>query len=341
MWAFILRYPMSSFTALFIHLIVVAGFVYSSFSQPEAVKVSLDIGEEETISPKVKFTEPLRTFAVDSAIVQKQLALLKEQEQTRQDERQKLEQQTAEEKKHLASLERQQQVAKKKAEEQRKKAEVERRKADESRRIAEAEKQKVVEQRKRVAEETHKAEQAQKAASLAEKQRQEADLRVIEAKKQREDEEARTKKLQAEIQQRATEKERLERQALIARMQREQEEEEASLQRQLAAEEAGKRAKVKEREIANLKEVYISSISAKVRGNWRTAARISPNAACDIKVVQTNNRDIISVNVLNCTAEATEQFKRDAERATLRSSPLPKPPYGVDVINNITFRFVP
>lgn len=348
MLAFILRYPISSFIAISIHLIILASFVYASLSQPEVLKISLNVEENTEIKPQVKLTEPMQTFAVDGSLVQKKLAQLKQQEEAKNLVQKQLEQQTEKEKKLLAELKIKQQTEKKRADAERKKAdaeqkraEIERRKATEAKRLAEIEKQKVVAQTKRADAEKIRAEQAKKAAEQADKQRKEADLKVAEAKKQREAEEARTQKLQVEIKQRAEEKKRLEQQALVARMQQEQEQEEANLQRRLAEAAADKRAKVKKNEMKNLREAYISSIAARVKNNWRTAARVSPNAQCEISIVQTRKGEIVSVKVLNCNDDASEQFKKDAVNAVYRSAPLPEPPIEELFERHIQFIFKP
>ncbi len=342
MFAFIARYPISSFFALLLHVVIFASFVSASLSdEPEVVKVSLVGDDTEAIRPPIKQMEPMRTFAVDSSLVQKQLALLKEQEKAKVLSQKQLEQQVVDDKKRLADLQRQQQTEARRAEEARKKATAEQRKATEAKRLADIERQKVVVQKKRAEEEERRAEQARKATQLAEKQRKEADLKVADAQKQREAEEARTKHLQAEIKQRVAEKQQLEQQTAVARKQREQAEAEAKLQRQLAAADATKRANIRQQEMANLREAYIASIRARVISNWRTVARISPHAQCTLSITQTRKGEIVRAEVLNCTPETSPQFKRDAVNAVRRSAPLPPPQMEELFESDIKFIFKP
>lgn len=348
MMSFIKRHPLSVFAAILLHLVVFLGFTLADLLKPQVLKVNLDSADNTPFKPVIEMTEPLKTFAVDASVVQEQLALLKQVEADKALAQKRLEERTQTEKQRLEDLKQKQaeeqkktDAARQQAEAAKKIADAESRKAEESKRLAEIEKQKVQAQQERTLVEQKKAEQAKKETEIAEKKRNEAQLKIAEAQKQRQAEEEKTKQLKAEIEKKEVEKKKLEQQALVAKLQKEQEEEEAELRRALEAEASQKRAAIKSKEMQNLKETYVSSIAAKVKDNWRTAAKVSPDAQCDIAIVQTLTGDITSVKILNCNALANEQFRKDAEKAVYRSAPLPAPPVKELFERHIQFNFKP
>lgn len=345
---FIIRHPISTLTALILHVFILAGFAYSSFSKPEVLKVTLQGDDSQPIQAKIQQSEPMKTFAVDGQTVQRQLAMLKQKEAQKLAEQRQLVQKTQDEKKRLAQLKRQQKAEKQRADNERKKAQAEKRKAEaaqrqaaEAKRLAKQAEQKVTAQKQQVLEEKRKARLAREEALLAEKKRAEASRNAAEAKRQRALEEEKKKHLLAEIEQKSAQKKQLEKEALAAKMQQELQAEEAALQRQLDKEEAQQRAELKQREMKSLKETYVSSISAKVKDNWRTAAKVSPKAQCELDIIQTEQGNITSVKVLNCNKDASAQFKKDAEKAVYRSQPLPAPPVEELFERHIQFIFKP
>lgn len=351
MMNFIQRHPWAIFLAFLLHVVVLLVFTFADLIKPEVLKVTLDSSEKSEnslIQPQLEMQEPLKTFAVDSTVVQEQLALLKQVEAEKVLNQQRLEERTVTEKQRLAELKQKQVEEQKKADTARQQAEasqrvaeVEARKAEESKRLAEIEKQKVQAQQERTLVEQKKAEQAKKETEIAEKQRNEARLKIAEAQKQRQVEEDKTKVLKAEIEKKEVEKKKLEQQSLVAKLQKEQEEEEADLRRTLEAEASKKRATLKAKEMKSLKETYVSSIAAKVKDNWKTAAKVAPDAQCDIAIIQTQTGEITSVKILNCNALANDQFRKDAEKAVYRSAPLPAPPVKELFERHIQFNFKP
>lgn len=325
---FIKKHPVAVLLSVFLH-IGIAVFFTLKWEQDPVVKLTLN-GEENIPIKEVRQTaqlEPMQTFAVDSTQVQAKLEQIKAEQEARKKEQEMLKQLTQKERERLKQLQQKKQAEQAKAEKARKeaaaeqkKAEAERKKIAQAKRLAEVEKKKADEARK-------KADAAKKAAAEAEKQR------IAEERKKKE--------LEKELALKAEEKKALEKAAAEAQLRKQQQEAEAELQRQLAEEAEAQRAAQKRKQLLSLRETYISSISAKVKDNWRTPARISPNAQCDLKITQSPQGMITSVKVLNCNKDATRQFQQAAEKAVYRAEPLPAPPVKELFEREITFEFKP
>jgi colicin import membrane protein len=337
---FIVKHPISVFLAVVLHIAILVVFSVKWTEDTEVLKLSTQ-GEKKHEIKQIKQIEPMKTFTVDASQVQAQLSKLKADQEARKLEQQRLAAKTDKERQRLKELQRKQKLEKakadkaaKKAEEQKRKAEKERKKTEEAKRLALLEKKKAEAERK-------KAEKAKQAALDAEKKTKQAKQKAAEAEKQRLAEEKKKKALEKELQDKAKEKKALEKAAAEAKRKKEQQDAAAALQRQLDEEAAEQREAQKRKQLLTLRETYISSIAAKVKDNWRTPARISPDAQCDLKITQSPGGNITSVKVLNCNKEATEQFKKDAEKAVYRAEPLPAPPVKELFERDITFKFKP
>jgi len=336
---FIVKHPIAVFLALLLHVIIVAAF-YINWDETEVIKVSSQGSEHKEVKQVVQL-EPMKTFTVDASQVQAQLTKLKADQEAKRLEQKLLAAKTDQERLQLKELQKKQQVekakaekAKKQAEEQKRKAAIERKKTEEAKRLALIEKKKAEAERR-------KAEKAKQAALDAEKKTKEAKQKTAIAEKQRLEEEKKTKALEKELANKAKEKKALEKAAIEAKREKEKQEAAAALQRQLDEEAADQRAAQKRKQMLSLRENYISSITAKVKDNWRTPARISPDAQCDLKITQSPGGNITSVKVLNCNKDATAQFKDAAEKAVYRAEPLPAPPVKELFEREITFEFKP
>jgi len=335
MISFIKKHPLSVLLSIILHIGIVT-FFSMKWSETETLKVTLQGDEESEIKEirQVAQIEPMQTFAVDSTQVQAKLEKIKAEQEARRKEQEMLKQLTEKEKARLKELQKEQEAEKRKAEKAKKQAEAEKKKIAEAKRLADAEKKKADEARKKAAE-------AKKAAAEAEKLSKAEKEKAKLAEKQRLEEEKKKQQLEKELASKAEEKAALEKAAAEAKRKKEQEEAEAALQRQLDEEAAAQRAAQKRKQLQSLKETYISSITAKVKDNWRTPARISPNAQCDLKITQSPKGNITSVKVLNCNKEATRQFQQAAEKAVYRAEPLPAPPVPELFEREITFEFKP
>ncbi|MDX1352882.1 MAG: cell envelope integrity protein TolA [Thiomicrorhabdus sp.] len=340
MLKFIAKHPISVLLAVVLHIVLVAAFSVPWFDKPETIKIS-SAGEDSVEIKQVTTLEPMKTFTVDASQVQAQLEKIKAQQEAKRQEQKALQAKTDQERERLKELQKKQEAekakaekAKRLAEEQKRKAEAERKKTEEAKRLAQLEKKKADAERK-------KAEQAKQAALEAEKKRKEAKEQTALAEKQRLAEEKKKRELEEELVRKAQENKALEQAALEAKKEKERQEAAAALQRQLDAEAAEQREAQKRKQMLSLRETYISSISAKVKDNWRTPARISPEAQCDLKITQSPTGNITSVKVLNCNKFASKQFKEAAEKAVYRAEPLPQPPVKELFEREITFEFKP
>jgi len=331
---FIAKHPISVIFSILLHISIVAFF--SIHWEESADNVTLfSPGEKREViqdvaTPKL---EQLKTFTVDSGQVQAKLDLLKQEQETRLKEQQQLAMLTEKSEEKLKDLEKKKRAEQAKAEAARKQALQEKRKAERERRKAEAESKKIAEAKRLAEKENKKAEEARKKADQAkrdadeaEKQRKQEKERAELAKKNREVEEQKKKQIEAEVALKEAEKAKLEKEAEAARIQKQKDEAEAALQARLAEESRRQSEAQNRKQLLTLRQTYISSIKAKVNDNWRTPARISPNAQCDLKITQTPKGMITSVEVLNCNEDATRQFKKAAEKAVYRAEPLPPAP---------------
>lgn len=360
MLSFIKKHPISVVLALILHIAIGVLITYEWQDSTKSIKVSVQ-GDDEAIAQQSRQnnqfakSEPLKTFAVDSTLITQQLERIKAEESAKKLEQQQLAANTEKERQRLKELQLRQKEAllkaeqaqkltaqqklkteaeRKKTEAERKKTEAERKKAEDAKRLATLEKQKADVERV-------KAAKAKEATLLAEKQRKLADEKTLLAEKQRLLEERKKKALEAEIALKDKENKALAIEAKKAKQQQTQALAAAELQRQLEEEAAAQRASQKRQQLLSLRETYISSISSKVKDNWRTPARISPEAQCDLKITQTPQGSVTSVKILNCNTHATEQFQSAAEKAVYRSEPLPAPPVPELFERVITFEFKP
>ncbi|QCU90390.1 cell envelope integrity protein TolA [Thiomicrorhabdus sediminis] len=349
MLKFIKKHPKAFSLALMLHLSILLAFSMQ-WEQDSAVKIQLSAEQDnnDQTTNQVALAEPMQTFTVDAALVQSQLDKLKAQQQARLDEQKRLQQQTETERQRLKELEKQKvqerkaaEKAKQEAAEQKRKAQAEQKKIEEAKRLAALEKKKADEAKRLADEQKRKAELAAKQAKEAEKKQLEAKKQAQLAEKQRLAEEQKKQELEKQLAAKEEEKKALEKAAEQARQQKEREQAAAELQRQLEAEASAQRAEQKRQQLLSLRETYISSITAKVKENWRTPARISEQAQCDLKITQSPNGNITSVKVLNCNKFANDQFKDAAEKAVYRAEPLPQPPTKELFERVITFEFKP
>jgi len=354
MIAFILRHPLSVGLAVLLHVGVVMMMTAQWHDKKEAVKVSIQGSDAQKVKQDAK-PEQLKTFAVDASLVKEQVARLRAKEAARKLEQQLLLAQTDKERLRLKALQKQQRAEQAKADkakqqtaDQIRKTEAERKKADAERKIAIAERKKAEEAKRlarlaqqRAEAEREKAKQAKADALKADKARQQALEKTKLAEAALAVEEVKKAKLEKEIARKAKEKKALELAAKQAKADRERADAAAALQRELDAEAAEQRAAQKRQQMLSLRETYISSITAKVQDNWRTPARISEKAQCDLKITQTRKGSVSSVKILNCNSFATKQFKQAAEKAVYRSEPLPAPPVKELFERVITFTFKP
>ncbi|MBN2865813.1 MAG: cell envelope integrity protein TolA [Thiotrichales bacterium] len=354
MIGFIIRHPLSVLIAVILHVAVALAVIYQWNATPHTFKMSNQSDAPKT-TQAVTQTEPLKTFAVDSSLVEQQIARLTAEEQDKRLAQKRLQEQTEKEKAKLKALQKEQALEQKKAEEakkraqqeqrkaeeQRRKADAEKRKADESKRLAEQQKQLVEAQKKRLEAEKAKAVKAQQEAALAEKKRAEAKSLMAKAEQERKAEEAKKVALEKEIATRSLEKQKLEEDALQAMLEKERAMERAENQKREAAAAAKARQAQQQKQLLSLRETYISSIAAKVKDNWRTPARISDQAQCELDITQSPGGNVTSVKVVNCNQFANDQFKDAAEKAVYRSEPLPKPPVEELFERNIKFVFKP
>ena len=353
MIGFVQRHPVSTALAVILHLGIGVLLTQSFWPEQQAIKIDMSSSEESSEQTSdVRVSEPMKTFAVDQQVVQQQLARIKAEEEAKRREQQRLEQEAKQNQQRLVELKKQQEAEARLAEEARREAEIARlkkeaelkRAAEERRRVEEAKKLALeAEQKRKEAEE-----QARKIAQQAEAKRLAEEKRLKELEELKRQAEAQAKleqqkqqALQEDIAQKEAEKRRLEAEALAARLQKEQQEQEALVQRLAAEEEAKRREAARQKELMSLRETYISSISAKVRENWRTPADISDKAQCELIITQTPSGQVSSVKTDNCNQFATEQFKKAAESAVLRAQPLPKPPVEELFERNIRFVFKP
>ncbi len=342
MLAFIKRHPISVSLSIVLHILVVGFFTYQ-WKDSDAIKVSLtgekvDSIKEITQVARNEPLEPMKTFAVDSSQVQERLEKIKAEQAQRKLEQQNLKKLTQQEKERLKQLQKKQAAEKAKAEKAKRLAEKEKKKAEAQRKKTEQAKQQAKREKEKAEAARKKAEQANKVAAEAEKRSQQEKEKAKQAEQKRIAEEKKKKELEKELAKKSEEKKALEKAAEDAKREKDRQVAERRLQEQLAKEEAAKRAAQKRR---SQRETYISSITAKVKDNWRTPARISPNAQCDLKITQSSKGMITSVNVTNCNKEATRQFQQAAEKAVYRAEPLPAPPVPELFERVITFEFKP
>lgn len=333
MISYIKRHPYAVGLAFVFHIIIALFLIGNFWSKPTIITVQ-DSGSA-LIQPEVTPQMPLTTMTVDQSLIEEQLTRIREQESQRQAEQQRQLTEAREREQRIAQLQRQQEEEARRAEQARRQAEQERQRIDAERQRAEAEQRRAEEARRVAAQAEQQRAQAERDRARAEQQAREA---AEQAQRQRQAEERRLAEL-AELQKQAeAERAREEaRQREVAEQTRQQEAERARLAA-LAEEEAREREAARQREVRNLRQSYVSSITAKVRENWRTPADISAEAQCELVIVQDRDGTVVSVRTESCNPQASEQFKQAAERAVLRASPLPQAP--VAEVYERTIRFV-
>lgn len=353
MISFLARHPIATVFAFLLHALIAALMVQSFWFEQQVVKINVNQGDTQlNQTSDVKVSQPMKTFAVDQNVVEQQLKRIKAEEEAKRKEQLALANEAQKNQQRLIELKKQQEAETRLAEEARREADIARMKkeaeikrtAEERRRSEDAKKQALEAELKRKQAE----EQAQKIAqqSAAKRKVEEARLKELEELKRQAEEQAKLEQqkflaLEDDVAQKEAEKRRLEAEALTARLQKEQEEQEVLLRRLAAEEEAQRRETARQKELLSLRETYISSISAKVRENWRTPADIPAQAQCELVITQTPSGQVSSVKTENCNQFATDQFKKAAESAVLRAQPLPKPPVEELFERNIRFVFKP
>ena len=68
---------------------------------------------------------------------------------------------------------------------------------------------------------------------------------------------------------------------------------------------------------------YIYAIQTRIESNWRKPFNVNHNHGCDVELEQLPSGKIISVNIIDCSAN--DLYIKSLENAVYRSSPLPLP----------------
>lgn len=361
MIGFILRHPISVGLSVFLHIIIIGLITiqWSERAETQTVSVQTDHSSKTTKQVVRPRSEPLETFAVDASLVNEQLARIKAEEANRINQQRLLEAKTDKERARLRAIQKKKRVEQARAEKARRDANrqkqltlaekqrtlAERKKTELAKRLADLEQKKANTERLIAEEERSKAQVARKQADLAQKVQKVASAKAALAIKSQREAELHKRALEEENLHKAAENKALAEAAKQAQLKAERKKIQVAaataLQRQIDEEAAQLRAAKKRKQVLSLKETYISSIAAKVKDNWRTPAKISADAQCDLRITQTPTGSVSSVKVLNCNASATRQFKDAAEKAVYRSEPIPQPPIPELFERVITFEFKP
>nr|VFK37863.1 MAG: colicin import membrane protein [Candidatus Kentron sp. TC]VFK41691.1 MAG: colicin import membrane protein [Candidatus Kentron sp. TC] len=187
---------------------------------------------------------------------------------------------------------------------------IERRRKEEERRLAIAKKKRKDEQerqRKQV-----KEEKARKEA--ARRREEEERKRKAKEKKEAAKKEALRKKKEAE---------------------RKRKEAERTLQRKLAAEQAKREQRLRDR----YRMAYVVDIKSTVKRNWIRIVGATKGLKCKLKVAQIPTGEVIEVSVIESSGNAA--FDRSAVAAVFKSSPLPLPKDPSVFDRNIVLTFNP
>lgn len=220
--------------------------------------------------------------------------------------------------------------AKLQAEKERKLQEQQRQRDEqEAQRRAEQEKQRLEEQRKRDAEEAARKKQQQEVETQRQtklKAEQEAKARKLAEEKKRLAEQETKRKL--EEQRRAEEARRKAEEQRKADEVRRQRENEELLKQQLAQEEADRAAQAKaeqqRRELAAKMNQYIALLQNLVTRNWIRPPSARAGMSCTVHVRFIPSGEVLDAKVMKSSGDPA--FDSSAEKAVLRSSPLPPPP---------------
>jgi colicin import membrane protein len=213
-------------------------------------------------------------------------------------------------------------------EQQRKQQEAEQRKQQERREAEQKaeqvrqqeQKQREVEQQRERQETERKAqvEAERKAQAEAERKAQvEADRKAqVEADRQRKAEAERQRVAEIERKQ----KEEAERRK-AAEDTRDREQRESDLRKQLEEEEGRSQA-----ENAGLLNQYIALIEQHIVRNWNRPPSARPGLECRVRVSQTSNGTVLSVQIDQSACNGDAAVRQSIEAAVMRASPLPAPP---------------
>nr|VFK20526.1 MAG: colicin import membrane protein [Candidatus Kentron sp. LPFa] len=215
----------------------------------------------------------------------------------------------------LAKIREQERMARQAEEERLRKLEqktkaIERRRKEEERRLAAAKKKFKDEQERQ--RKQAKAEKARKEA--ARKRKAEERRRKAKEKKEAAKKEALRKKKEEE---------------------RKRKEAEQALERKLAAEQAKRAQRLRDR----YRMAYVADIKSAVNRNWIKTAGATKGLQCKLKVVQIPTGEVIDVSVIESSGNAA--FDRSAVAAVFKSSPLPSPRDPSIFDRNIVLTFSP
>nr|VFK54888.1 MAG: Cell division and transport-associated protein TolA [Candidatus Kentron sp. TUN]VFK57697.1 MAG: Cell division and transport-associated protein TolA [Candidatus Kentron sp. TUN]VFK66479.1 MAG: Cell division and transport-associated protein TolA [Candidatus Kentron sp. TUN] len=176
-------------------------------------------------------------------------------------------------------------------------------------------------------------------AKVAEKRRKEEERKLIAAKKKFKDEQkrqrkkkareekakkeaARKRKKEQERQRKAKEKREAEKKK-AARKKKEEErrrkEAKRALERKLAAEQAKRDQRLRDR----YRMEYIADIKSVVEHNWIRTTGTGKGLKCKLKVTQTPSGEVVNVSIIASSGNTV--FDRSAIVAVFKSSPLPRP----------------
>jgi colicin import membrane protein len=190
------------------------------------------------------------------------------------------------------------------------------------------ERERAAAERRREQEETQKREAEQRAEQerqLEQKQREEADQRrQLEEQQLRERQEAEKKRAAQEAERKRVEEIKRKQQEAEAKRRaadeaRSQKAAEDDLRRQLEEEEGRSQA-----ESAGLLNQYIALIEQRIVRNWNRPPSARPGLECEVRVAQSPNGVVLSVDIGRCNGDAA--VRQSIEAAVVRSSPLPPPP---------------
>lgn len=228
---------------------------------------------------------------LDRAARQQQRDRTQERERRQQQEAEQRKQQERREAEQKAEQVRQQEQKQREVEQQRERQETERKAQVEAERKAQAE-----------AERKAQVEAERKAQVEADRQRK------AEAERQRVAEIERKQKEEAERRKAAEDT-------------RDREQRESDLRKQLEEEEGRSQA-----ENAGLLNQYIALIEQHIVRNWNRPPSARPGLECSVRVSQTSNGTVLSVQIDQSACNGDAAVRQSIEAAVRKASPLPPPP---------------
>lgn len=213
-------------------------------------------------------------------------------------------------------------------EQQRKQQEAEQRKQQERREAEQkAEQVRQQEQKQREVEQQRERQETERKAQVeAERKVQvEAERKAqVEAERKAQVEADRQRKAEAE-RQRVAEIERKQKEEAERRKAaedtRDREQRESDLRKQLEEEEGRSQA-----ENAGLLNQYIALIEQHIVRNWNRPPSARPGLECRVRVSQTSNGTVLSVQIDQSACNGDAAVRQSIEAAVMRASPLPAPP---------------